>query len=191
MSKGKALAGSLIPILMVGLLVFYGCSKDNAIVEPVSSDPYDELNIVRVADDAHSVSGGSYSAEEYIIAADGGTVELQFSFYGVLDADHIVDVPAAALPADTIISITAPIPWMAVVDLGTDGLVFKRPVDVDLNFVGPFLGSQSLNADYGVFRWDPDAVRWEEIPSTVTYGDAWINAQFSVDHFSRYAVAER
>jgi hypothetical protein len=191
MSKGKALAGSLIPILMVGLLVFYGCSKDNGINTPAASGPEDEIEILRVADESYSACGGSYSAEEYIIAADGGSVELQFSFYGIMDADHVVDVPRDALPADTIVSIEAPIPWMAVVELGTDGLVFNKLVNVDLTWSGRQLGSLGTTSDLGVFCFDPDSYKWFEIPAKVTAGEGWVNALFSLEHFSRYAVAER
>ena len=194
MSKGKALAGSLIPILMVGLLVFYGCSKDNGINEPALTgpdNPSDEIKILRVADEGYTTCGGMFESEEYIIAAEGGTVELEFSFYGILEAEHRVVVPAYALPADTIVSIAAPIPWMAVVELGTDGLEFSKSVSVFLEFTADYLGSSSQSSDYGVFRWNPETWGWEEIPAKVMVGEGWITAYFRLDHFSRYAVAER
>jgi hypothetical protein len=194
MSKGKALAGSLIPILMVGLLVFYGCSKDNGIVGPAETGPDNpggEINILQVADDGYTTCGGSFSSEEYIIAAEGGTVELQFSFYDIMTADHTIDIPAGALPADTTMSISAPIPWMAVVELGTDGIDFLHSVNVELNWSGRYLGSLSPKSDLGVFRWDPDMYTWEEVPAKVSFGAGWITAVFQRDHFSRYAVAER
>jgi hypothetical protein len=194
MSKGKALAGSLIPILMVGLLVFYGCSKDTSINSPVvtgTDDPLDMINIVQVEEGSHSASWGSFSAKEHIVAADGGTVNLTYTWYGYMDGDHTVDVPAGALPGDTTVSITVPYPWMMVVDMGTAGLNFSRSVDIDLHYESPYIGSLSPTSNYYIAYWNPATSKWEEIPGTVTYGNGWIDAEFSVDHFSRYAVAER
>ena len=104
---------------------------------------------------------------------------------------HVVDVPAGALSKDTIISIRAPIPWLMIVDLGTDGLVFNKRVEVELNYSGQFVGSTATK-NYCLIHWDEKSMKWEQVEdASISYGEGWLRAEFSADHFSRYAVSER
>jgi hypothetical protein len=181
MVKGrlKALIGAII------LLGFYsGCEMYPTSPEP----PEGGIEIVRLAppEGAVVLSGPLY-AEAWIEAEEGGEVTLSAQ-YMTWQIEHTVSVPAGALPQDTTVSISLPHPFLVLVELEPSNVNFNIPVEVELRYDGFDCGFM-MQWSLGMFWWDEANQVWVPIDAEIEVGEDGLRVSFSVEHFSRYALA--
>jgi len=117
---------------------------------------------------------GTRTASKYILAAEGGFVELN---------GFRVDIPAGALPADTTITIKLPTDAVlgkrVMAEFEPHGIQFSTPATLSFPLVGVVLSGQAI----GVGRWENGA--WNDIGGTVNSAGTVLSA--TTPHFSAYA----
>lgn len=171
-SMTKRLAAVLIGVVGIGSLTA-GCGK-----LALPSSPRTGVESIRFLRYQDNMLGPSY-VEEMIKAKRGGRIELSKT--------HFLKIPKKALSIDTKISISKPWPEVVAVDLGPEGLVFKKPVEFKVSYKRLDLGDVNEKdltiyfVDYETNTWIDTNAKVDAKKKTVT---AWI------DHFSRYALSD-
>lgn len=116
---------------------------------------------------------GTRHAEKRIVAAQGGFVELN---------GFRVDIPAGALPADTVVTIDLPSdPALAkrlVAEFGPHGVQFNTPVTLHFPLTGVVLSGAPIE----VARWENGA--WTPLGGTVNVLGTTLSG--TTPHFSLY-----
>lgn len=116
---------------------------------------------------------GARHAEKRIVAAQGGFVELN---------GFRVDIPAGALPADTVVTIDLPSdPALAkrvVAEFGPHGIQFNTPVTLRFPLTGVVLNGDPIE----VARWENGA--WTSLGGTVDVLGTVLSS--TTPHFSMY-----
>lgn len=117
---------------------------------------------------------GTRHAEKRIIAAEGGFVELN---------GFRVDIPAGALPADTVVTIDLPssplLGKRVMAEFGPHGIQFNQPVTLTFPLAGVVLNGDPVE----VARWENGG--WTSLGGTVTGNGTKLVGQ--TPHFSYYA----
>lgn len=117
---------------------------------------------------------GPRHAEKRIVAAQGGFVELN---------GFRVDIPAGALPADTVVTIDLPSTSLlgkrVMAEFGPHGIRFNHPVTLTFPLSGVVLNGNPVE----VARWENGA--WTSLGGTVTGGGTRLTGQTPT--FSYYA----
>jgi hypothetical protein len=118
--------------------------------------------------------GTNRHAEAYIRASEGGVVELN---------GFRVEIPAGALPADTLVTIDLPtdevLGQRVIAEFGPHGVQFNEPVTLVFPLEGVLLTGNPLE----VARWENDA--WTSLGGTVTANGTQLRS--TTPHFSTYA----
>lgn len=117
---------------------------------------------------------GVRHAEKFIVAAEGGFVELN---------GFRVDIPAGALPADTTVTIDLPSdPLHAkrlIAEFGPHGIQFSTPVTLTFPLAGVLLNGDPIE----VARWENGG--WTSLGGTVDLLGTRLTG--TTPHFSAYA----
>lgn len=115
----------------------------------------------------------SRHAEKYIRAGEGGFVELH---------GFRVDIPAGALPQDTLVTIDLPEDELlgkhVLAEFGPHGVQFSTPVTVSFPLEGVLLTGDSIE----VSRWENDA--WAPLGGTISADGKTLSS--TTPHFSTY-----
>lgn len=116
---------------------------------------------------------GARHAEKRIIAAQGGFVELN---------GFRVDIPAGALPADTVVTIDLPgdelLAKRVVAEFGPHGVRFNTPVTLTFPLSGVLWNGSPIE----VARWENGA--WTSLGGTVNAAGTALSG--TTPHFSSY-----
>lgn len=166
------LAGATL--VLAGALLVTGCSRSpigdtSATTEPVLL----QRGSSTLA--AASLVGELY-ADSVISAAEGGRLVL---------LDVVLDIPAGAVPNDTLFSISIPDLSKFYNDFGTSGLVFDKPVTVTMSYRDADLtGVDASSIRIGYFN--EQSGQWEDMVCTVDPVNMLVTAQ--LDHFSAYGL---
>jgi hypothetical protein len=117
---------------------------------------------------------GTRQASKYIVASQGGFVELN---------GFRVDIPAGALPADTTITLKLPTDALlgkrVMAEFEPHGIQFSTPATLSFPLTGVVLNGGAI----GVARWENGA--WNEIGGTVSTDGTILSA--TTPHFSMYS----
>ncbi|MDQ3555550.1 MAG: hypothetical protein M3409_02060 [Gemmatimonadota bacterium] len=117
---------------------------------------------------------GARHAEAYIRAAEGGVVELN---------GFRVEIPAGALPADTLVTIDLPrnavLGKRVIAEFGPHAVQFSTPVKITFPLEGVLLPS---TGGVGVARWENGA--WTPLGGSVS--DDGSSLSSTTPHFSAY-----
>ncbi len=171
--------------LLLTLLFYTGCGQKGSPTAPeVPRLPQSGIRILRLggADSVGVVCKGEpLYAEEFIEADVGGEVELEGEY-----VDHEVEVPAGALSEDTLISVACPDAQLAVVNFGPCGISFNVPVSVSLYW----RDVEDVGGDLGIYWYDEEQGKWVEILARIEVIGNDVDAEFELNHFSRYALAD-
>lgn len=181
----KALRGlSLFGGLAVVLTLFFvmGCSN-NTPMQPNVANPLEMGNISAKTISSPSVMSVETYDSAYIDKEVGGDIEIQRGDYV-----HDFAVAADGLSESTLITVRSANDQilgkeMIVFEFGPDGLVFKK--SASLQFDMAELGTQSTVAK--LYYYDPVKGKWSfQYSVSVQNGIA----EFSIDHFSKYAISD-
>ena len=117
---------------------------------------------------------GARHAEAYIRAAEGGVVELN---------GFRVEIPAGALPADTLVTIDLPqdavLGKRVIAEFGPHAVQFSTPVKITFPLEGVLLPA---TGGVGVARWENGA--WTPLGGTVSADGKSLSS--TTPHFSAY-----
>lgn len=118
---------------------------------------------------------GKRSVSQLIRASEGGSVELH---------GFRVDIPAGALPQDTVITIDLPrdevLGKRVIAEFGPHGIQFEQPVTLTF----PLEGVLWLGDPIEVGRWENDA--WTSLGGTVSADGKSLSS--TTPHFSAYGA---
>lgn len=161
-------------VLIATMAMVVGCS-DN----PVA--PQNQASQPRLLTRAHASSSIALSpvnlyAEKVISSAEGGSLEL---------LDVILNVPAGAVPNDTLFSIRIPDDEVFFNEFGTDGLVFDVPVTVTMSYRDADLSGIHENA-IRIAWLDEDSNTWKDMPCVVDTVTKTVTG--TLHHFSAYGL---
>lgn len=172
----RILLSALVPALLVA-----GCTSDAptpvaptaappaAVLQP-SLDLTDVLQFVSLPD-----LTAPRRAERWIVAAEGGSVELH---------GFRVDVPAGALPHDALVTIDLPTnPLHAgyvLAEFGPHGIEFNTPVQISFPLTGVLLPAGAI----GVARWEQGG--WTSLGGTIAPDGSELRS--TTPHFSQYSA---
>lgn len=162
-------------IALFALALFAGCSQTPLTTD---NDPVEPKLLTRAPapDGSPMYSPVAMYTEAVISSATGGELSL---------LDVTLSVPAGAVPADTLFSISIPDPNVFYNDFGADGLVFDRPVQVTMSYRGADL----TNVDESTIRiaWvDETSGRLLEVKCEIDLQNQTVSG--SLDHFSAYGL---
>ena len=173
-TNAKTLVTMSLILAMAMVMSFTGCSRS-----PLES--VDDNSPVVLSRVSRTASGASLSpvnayTEAQISAATGGQLTL---------LDVVLDVPAGAVPNDTLFSIFIPDDEKFFNEFGTDGLVFDKPVKVTMSYRGADLSNVNENT-IRIGYLNENTGEWEDIECRVDHQNkvvtAWLN------HFSAYGL---
>ena len=162
----------LVAVFILALMA--GCSES-----PLSPDNEAQSSLLTRSPEAKAIAGlasSSMFVEEVISATEGGRIEL---------LDVILEIPAGAVPNDTVFSINIPDVNVFYNEFGTHGLVFDVPVKVTMSY----RDAQLDGVDEASIRiaWLNEATgEFEDIACTVDHENKLIMAE--LDHFSAYGL---
>jgi len=175
-------------LMIFAALLISGCTHTYT-----PSSGYSSVNIIQFHGDENVITGGgggayNLHAEQWIASSTGGNVDLTFRF-GPYSMGNSISVPAGALPADTLISITVPNAYVCEFYYEPSGIFFNTPVLVSLSYHSPMINPESEDwEDLHVFWFNEETEEWEEIPSDISISRHELDVTFQLEHFSRYAV---
>lgn len=174
---------SRFSVLVLALLTLFGCA--DASHDPFSPEAPEitaafltsttEIDLTGVLEFAALPDlSSARHAEKYIRAAEGGFVELN---------GFRVDIPAGALPADTLVTIDLPsdavLGKRVLAEFGPHGVQFSAPVTLSF----PLSGVQLPGSGIEVARWENNA--WKSLGGSVSAsGDRLFG---ETPHFSTYS----
>jgi hypothetical protein len=158
------------------LLLLAGCTENSPLAPSLEAGRL--LGAADVTTLLHFSSlpnlAGARHAEKRISAADGGFVEL---------SGFRVDIPAGALPADTVVTIDLPTdPALAkrvMAEFGPHGIQFNTPVTLRFPLTGVSLNGSPIE----VARWENGG--WTSLGGSVNVLGTVLSGQ--TPHFSAYA----
>ncbi len=162
-------------LVVFALLAFTGCSNNPIADNPQTAEPQVLSRAGRTVG-AASASPINLYAEQVISASEGGTLTL---------LDVVLDIPAGAVPQDTVFSITIPDDEIFYNEFGTDGLTFDKPVTVTMSYRNADLSGINestirigyLNERTGV---------WQDMVGTLDRVNKTVTAELY--HFSAYGL---
>ena len=182
--NGKFKTLSLVSVLVVfaAIFAFSGCSN-NAPLAPDTEqiNPLDRLIGGYSAGELETVQLAE--VDKYISSDRGGEIVIESG-----ELEHKFEVPAGAIPKDTLISVVATKEEVnaksaVVFEFGPAGLEFDPAAELEFDIadLNPDLDKASL------YYYNPDRRRWElqEIKS-VEDG----KVEFKIHHFSKYAISD-
>jgi hypothetical protein len=174
--KSKNILVGAAALLMALGLILSGCSTSPTGTENVPDDPQPTLmKRASVATGAEFTPVDLY-AEKVISSAKGGTLSL---------LDVVLEVPAGAVPNDTLFSIFIPDDEVFFNEFGTDGLVFMRPVTVTMSYRDADL----TGIDESTIRigWLNERTgQWHDMECEVDFVNKVVTGQ--LEHFSAYGL---
>jgi len=165
----------LSTVVMLAVLLMAGCSES-----PVTSS-YDEpqTQLLTRSDafkSAMQTASSEYYMEQVISAADGGTLNL---------LDVTLEIPAGAVPNDTVFSISIPDIDVFYNEFGTSGLVFDKPVKVTMSYRGADL-SNILEPTIRIAYYNELTGVFEDVEGQIDMVNKTITAELY--HFSAYGL---
>jgi len=178
--------GKFTTLVAIALILGFYSGCENYPTSPESTEGGIEIVRLTPPEGAVILSGPLY-AEAWIEAEEGGEVELQTQYWG-WQIDHTVSIPGGALPQDTTVSISLPYPYMVLIELEPSDVSFNLPVEVELHYEGfycGFLFYWSLN----MYWWDEENQVWVPIDAEIEVEEHELDVSFTLEHFSRYALA--
>jgi len=172
--KSPSLLLAMTTIVLVGVLLFAGCSQTP--VDPtVNSEPQLLTRAVRAAGSA-SLAPVNLYAEKVISTTQGGTLSL---------LDVTMTIPPGAVPNDTLFSIFIPDDTVFFNEFGTDGLVFNKPVVVTMSYRQADL-SGVKESTIRLAWYNKSTGTFEDVPCDVDLVAKTVTATLS--HFSAYGL---
>jgi hypothetical protein len=111
-----------VMLIVLAAMLFVGCSQT-----PTSSVDNGPKVLARASRQASTVAATPVNlyTEQVISSEQGGRLTL---------LDVVLDIPAGAVPNDTLFSITIPDDEIFYNEFGTDGLVFDKPITVTMSY---------------------------------------------------------
>lgn len=113
-----------VAVVILSMVLFVGCSENPMGVAPDQSEPQ-LLQRSTLAVEAIQRSTVPLYTERVVSAAEGGVMTL---------FDVVLEIPAGAVPNDTLFSIAIPDINVFYNEFGTNGLVFDVPVKVTMSY---------------------------------------------------------
>jgi len=176
MSLQKRSRFTVILVLIATAVAFMavGCSKS-----PVKSDMDTEPTLLRRA--SISANGAilapvNLSAEAVISSEEGGILSL---------LDVTLEIPAGAVPNDTLFSIFIPDDEVFYNEFGTHGLIFDKPVKVTMSYRNADL--TGINESTVRIAWFNNNVdQFEDVQCEIDFENKTVTAYLS--HFSAYGL---
>lgn len=162
-------------LLFAALLLFTGCSKLS--VEP-NSEPTEPQVLGRAGAFANGPQGSPIAmyTEQMVSAREGGQLVL---------FDVVLDIPAGALDADTLFSISIPDISAFYNEFGADGLVFNIPVTVTMSYRDADL-SDVNESSIRIGWWDEHNEKWVTMDCQLDQVNKVVTGKLY--HFSAYAL---
>ncbi len=167
-----------LALAAAALFALAGCSD---VSQPVLSTPGQSLSVLGGTIDLNGVLkfvampnlSGTRHAEKYIVASQGGFVELN---------GFRVDIPAGALSQNTTITIDLPtdnvLGKRLIADFGPEGTQFSTPVTISFPLTGVLLPGGPIE----VARWENGA--WTSLGGSVNFLGTVLSS--TTPHFSTY-----
>jgi hypothetical protein len=171
-------ARRFLALASAALFALAGCSDAS---QPVISTPEQSVNVLGNSIDLNGVLkfvsmpdlSGTRHAEKYIVASQGGFVELN---------GFRVDIPAGALSQNTTVTIDLPtdnvLGKRLVAEFGPHGTQFSTPVTLSFPLTGVLL----LGEDIEVARWENGG--WTSLGGSVNLLGTVLSG--TTPHFSTY-----
>ena len=133
------------------------------------------------------------TASGTISAANGGTVNLSYSYLGPLilpiTVNATLTVPPGAASQNTTITMTMD-QSRVLVYFSPDGLVFSKPALLDVKVTGLTLSNLLFGSQAGCYWYDPNKQVWVQMPAQSIVSDllhlTFVAQSAQVPHFSRY-----
>src|SRR3989454_1786731 len=133
------------------------------------------------------------SASGTISAANGGTVNLSYSYLGPLilpiTVKATLTIPPGAVAQNTTITMTMD-QSRVLVYFSPDGLVFSKPALLDVKVTGLTLSNLLFGQQAGCYWYDPNKQVWVQMPAQSIVSDllhlTFVAQSAQVPHFSRY-----
>jgi hypothetical protein len=138
-------------------------------------------------------SASARTASATICAANGGTVNLRYSYLGPLilpvTVKATLTVPPGAIAQNTTITMTMD-QSRVLVYFGPDGLVFKQPALLNVTVSGLTLSNLLFGQQANYYWYDPNKQVWVQMPAQSIVSDllhlTFVAQSAQVPHFSRY-----
>jgi hypothetical protein len=162
-------------IVILSMVLFVGCSENPMGIAPDQSEPQ-LLQRSTLAVEAIQRSTIPLYTERVVSAAEGGVMTL---------FDVLLEIPAGAVPNDTLFSISIPDINVFYNEFGTNGLVFAKPVKVTMSYRDADLAG----IDESTIRigWLNESTgQFQDIVCTVDQANKTVAGE--VEHFSAYAL---
>ncbi len=168
----RMIVAGLVALSSLALVI--GCSQSP--LEPGNTATEPQVLTRAAGPESLTAAPVNLYAEQVISAAEGGRLEL---------LDVVLEVPAGAVPQDTLFSIFIPDDEKFFNEFGTDGLVFSQPVKVTMSYRGADLS----NVDESTIRigyYNERLGVWEDLVCDVDQDSKRVTAH--VWHFSAYGL---
>ena len=166
---------TLSTVFIMAVLLMAGCSES-----PLDSNVEVPQSQLLTRSDAFKsaaqMSTSEFYAEQVISAAEGGTMTL---------VDVTLEIPAGALPNDTVFSINIPDLDVFYNEFGTSGLVFDKPVKVTMSYRGADL-TNILEPTIRIAYLNESTGEFEDIEGQIDMVNKTITAELY--HFSAYGL---
>lgn len=173
--KTNRLTAVTMSVFLAGVLFLTGCSNMPTASDTIKTEPT-VLSRTSLSADGPDMSPVNLYVEQVISAEHGGHLTL---------LDVVLDIPAGAVPNDTLFSIFIPDDEIFFNEFGTDGLVFDRPVTITMSYRDADLsGVNESTIRIGWFNKRTGS--WEDMVCKVDFDNKTVTAQ--VYHFSAYGL---
>jgi hypothetical protein len=162
-----------VMLTVLAAMLFVGCSQT-----PTGSVDDGPKVLARASRQASNVAASPVNlyADTVISAEHGGRLTL---------LDVTLEIPAGAVPNDTLFSITIPDDEVFYNEFGTDGLVFDKPVRVTMSYRDADLSG--INESTIRIGWyNEKAGRWDDMTCDVDFVNKTVTAE--LNHFSAYGL---
>jgi hypothetical protein len=162
-----------VMLIVLAAMLFVGCSQT-----PTSSVDNGPKVLARASRQASTVAATPVNlyTEQVISSEQGGRLTL---------LDVVLDVPAGAVPNDTLFSITIPDDEIFYNEFGTDGLVFDKPITVTMSYRDADLSG----VDESTIRigwYNVAAGEWDDMTCDIDLVNKTVTAKLT--HFSAYGL---
>ena len=162
-------------LVIFALLAVVGCSNNPIANDPQTAEPQVLSRVGRTVGTA-SASPINLYTEQVISASEGGTLTL---------LDVVLDIPAGAVPQDTVFSIMIPDDEIFYNEFGTDGLKFDKPVTVTMSYRNADLsGIKESTIRIGYLNESTGV--WQDMVCTLDRVNKTVTAELY--HFSAYGL---
>ncbi len=172
------LAFKVAALALLAVTLFAGCSRTPMGVE-AENEPAEPQLLMRSSSSVSGsplMSSGTMYTEAIISADTGGVLTL---------LDVTLEIPAGAVPNDTLFSISIPDPNVFYNEFGTDGLVFDSPVEVTMSYRDADLSG----IDESTIRivWVNESTgQFHDVQCEIDFDNQTVTG--SLDHFSAYGL---